>query len=145
MLHKEKNHKFGSFSHLFRAGMMLAVLMLLAVLLPAAAHAPSQVGLAYDSENQTLKVTVTHQVSNPSNHYIYKIAIQKNAEEALTKEYTSQPSSSPFSYYYPINASEGDSLRATAYCRIAGSRSAEITVGDKAWAMKQAGADSAIE
>ncbi len=75
-------------------------------------------------------------------HYIYKIAIQKNAEQALTREYTSQPSSSPFSYYCPINASEGDSLRATAYCRIAGSRSAEITVGESEPGSETAGADS---
>jgi hypothetical protein len=61
-------------------------------------------------------------------NYVYKIAVQKNGEQVLTKEYTSQPTSSPFSYNYSLNASKGDVLKATAYCIIAGSKSAEITV-----------------
>jgi hypothetical protein len=50
----------------------------------------------------------------------------------LTSEYKSQPASTTFSYDYPINATRGDVLKATAYCSITGSRSGEITVAEDA-------------
>ncbi|MBN1236087.1 MAG: hypothetical protein JW999_08580 [Methanotrichaceae archaeon] len=111
----------------------LAAFMLLVMLtLPATAHSPAQVSLVYDSQNQSLLVTTTHQVSNPSNHYVYKIAVQKNGEQALTVEYKSQPTTTTFTYNYSINTSKGDVLKVTAYCSIAGSRSTEIIIGEEA-------------
>lgn len=83
-------------------------------------------------------------VSNPSGHYVMKIAVEKNGAQVLTKEYTSQPTSSIFSYDYPINATPGDVLKATAYCSITGSRSGEITVAEDAKpAVVQAAAENA--
>ncbi len=122
------------------AAIFLVLIVVLAMLaLPCSAHPPSKVSISYDGENQTLKVTVTHQVSSPASHYVFKIAVDKNGEEILEEEYTSQPSSSTFSYDYPLNASSGDAIKATAYCVIAGSRSAEITVGDGELQVQQAG------
>ncbi|HPT18571.1 MAG TPA: PQQ-dependent sugar dehydrogenase [Methanothrix sp.] len=117
---------------------LLILLVQLLLLLPAAAHPPSQVSLNYDSANQSLQVTTTHTVSNPSGHYVFKVDVLKNGEMVLTKEYTSQPTGSTFTYDYPVNATAGDVLKATAYCSIAGSRSAEITVGDVALKVMQA-------
>ena len=117
----------------FRTIKALAAFMLLVMLtMPATAHSPSQVSLVYDSQNQSLSVITTHQVSNPSSHYVFKILVQKNGEQVLTKEYKSQPTSSTFTYDYPINATKGDVLKATAFCSIAGSRSGEITVEEDA-------------
>jgi len=107
---------------------VLAAVLLIILILPAVAHPPSQVSLTYDSPNQTLKVTTTHQVSNPSSHYVYRISIEKNGVQVLTNEYKSQPTSGTFVYDYPINATSGDVLKATAYCSIAGSKSGQITV-----------------
>lgn len=128
MSSKDKE-SIGLKASLFWTAKAFSALMLLVMLaLPAAAHPPAQVSLVYDSQNQTLTVTTTHPVSNPAGHYVFKIAVQKNGEQVLTNEYKSQPTSSPFSYDYPINATEGDVLKATAFCVIAGSRSGEITV-----------------
>ena len=129
MLHIDKRSINKKASKLLCIGMLAALLLLMLMAPFAAAHAPSEVSLAFDGQNQSLKVTVTHAVSNPSVHYIYKIIIMKNGEQVLAKEYKSQPSST-FTYDYPINASPGDVLRADAYCVIAGSRSAEITVAN---------------
>ncbi len=120
------NKKASSFLYI---GVLAALLFLVLMAPFAAAHPPSEVRLAFDGQSQSLKVTVTHVVSNPSAHYIYKIIIMKNGEQVLAKEYKSQPSST-FTYDYPINASPGDVLKADAYCVIAGSRSAEITVAN---------------
>lgn len=121
-----------------KAKALTALLLLVMLALPCSAHPPSQVTLTYDGANQSLKVTTTHQVSNPASHYVYKIAVDKNGEKILEEEHTSQPSST-FSYDYPLNASPGDAIKATAYCVIAGSRSAEITVGDGVLSVLQAG------
>jgi hypothetical protein len=96
------------------------------LVLPAAANAPSQVSLSYDTQNQSLKVTTTHAIAT-SSHYVYKISVDKNGEQVLTKEYKSQPGPT-FAYDYPINATSGDVFKATAYCIIAGSKSAETKV-----------------
>lgn len=117
----------------------LVMISLLAILpLPCSAHPPSNVSISYDGENQMLQVAVTHQVSTPASHYVYKIAVDKNGEDILEKEYTSQPTSSRFSYNYSLNASSGDSIKATAYCVIAGSKSSEIIIGDPKLQVQQA-------
>ena len=126
------NKSIGPEASLFRIMKALAAFMLLVMLaLPATAHSPAQVSLVYDNQNQSLSVTTTHQVSNPSNHYVYKIAIQKNGTQVLTTEYKIQPTTNTFTYDYPINTTKGDVLKATAYCSIAGSRSAEIIIEEE--------------
>jgi glucose/arabinose dehydrogenase len=146
MLHKEKNLIVTKASPSWTIKAFATVVLLFMLAFPAAAHPPSQVSLNYDSLNQTLKVTTTHTVSNPSSHYVMKIAVEKNGAEVINKEYTSQPTSSTFSYDYPINASKGDVLKATAYCSIAGSTSAEITVvGDTKTTVQQTGVKNAAE
>ena len=107
---------------------LAALILFFMLALPATAHPPAWISLTYDSQNQSLNVTTTHQVSNPAGHYVFKIAVQKNGTQVLTKEYTSQPTSGTFRYEYPINATKGDVLKATAYCSIAGSKSGEITL-----------------
>lgn len=122
------------------AAVFLVIMAFLAILsLPCLAHPPSNVVVYYNGENQTLKVTVTHQVSTPASHYIYKIAVNKNGKEILKEEYKGQPSSSTFNYNYPLNASPGDLIKATAYCVLAGSKSTEIVIGDAKLRIQQAG------
>ena len=86
---------------------ILTVLALLALLsIPVQAHAPSEVALSYDQENQTLNVTTVHKVSSPAGHYVVRVDIFKNDEKILSSDYTSQPSASdPFTYSYAVNAS----------------------------------------
>ena len=139
MLHKDKKSISTKASHFWTIKAFSAMMLLIMLALPAAAHPPAQVSLAYDSQNQSLEVTTTHQVSDPTSHYVFKIDVLKNGVQVLAKEYTSQPMSSTFSYNYSLNASKGDVLKATAYCIIAGSKSAEITVEDAKLVVQQAG------
>ena len=106
---------------------LTAVLLLLMLSVPVLAHSPSQVLLAYDNMNQTLNVTISHSSSNPG-HFVREVVVQKNGDDVLRKEYTNQTNANTFSYYYQINATAGDVLKAGAYCSISGSRSAQTTV-----------------
>ena len=66
------------------------------------------------------------------------IALKTDVATAITKTslltalgiptYANQTAANTFSYHYLINATAGDVLKATAYCSISGSRSAQIEV-----------------
>lgn len=120
-----------------RGSFVLGLIMFL-VLTPAMAHAPSSVVLSYDQNNSLLNVTITHTVNSPSSHYIQKVEVFKNGTKILSNDYTSQPSPSTFTYSYMLNATDGDVLKATATCSIAGSRSGEITVNETRLTVKSA-------
>lgn len=145
MLYKDRKSIITKDSPIWTTRALATMILLLILAMPVTAHPPALVSLAYDSQNQSLKVTTTHQVSDPTSHYIFRIDILKNGKQVITKEYTSQPSSSTFSYDYPLNASKGDVLKATAYCVIAGSRSSEITVEDTKLSVQQAKAANTTE
>jgi glucose/arabinose dehydrogenase len=109
-------------------GIMIVLSLFIFLLIPTQAHSPSDTSLSFDQNNHTLSVTITHTVSDPSSHYVARVDVIKNDLTILSKDYTSQPSSSKFTYIYPVNASAGDVLKAKATCSIAGSRTGELTV-----------------
>ena len=111
-------------------GIMIFLFLLVLLSIPTQAHSPSDTSLYFDQENNTLDVIITHTVSAPSSHYVARVDVTKNDQTILSKDYTSQPSSSKFTYSYPVNASAGDVLKAKATCSIAGSRTGELTVAE---------------
>lgn len=115
-----------------QAHIFLLILSFLALSLwptVAQAHGPNGVLLRYDSDARTLRVDISHSVSNPQKHYVKKVTITKNGEPVTVHEYTGQPETSSFTYTYPMEAKEGDTLKATADCNYFGSKTGEITVG----------------
>jgi desulfoferrodoxin (superoxide reductase-like protein) len=116
-----------------KLALLLATLTLLSLTLivlpaPVLAHQPSQMALEYDADTQMLAISITHSVPDSTSHYVKKVEITKNGEPLLTKDYTSQPSASTFSYTYAIAADNEDVLDVTAYCSIYGSIREQITV-----------------
>lgn len=92
------------------------------------AHSPSNMTLSYNMNTKELKVSITHQVSNPNTHHIYNIIIKINGETKLNEEYSSQPGSS-FTYTYDnFTAIENDKIEVSAYCNQGGSILKELTV-----------------
>ena len=92
------------------------------------AHSPSSMNLTYDTETQDLKVDITHQVSDPNTHYIFKIVIKKNGMAYNTYNYTNQPITSTFTYTYDVDAQEDDIIEVTANCNQGGQISKQLTV-----------------
>jgi hypothetical protein len=91
------------------------------------ADAPQDVKLAYDSESQTLMVTIIHK-SSFGFHHIKKVEIKKNSSVVSSNNYDSQPKEVPFTYTYNMEAAKGDKLEVTATCSMSGSKTATITV-----------------
>src|SRR4030042_2145307 len=91
------------------------------VILPAAAHAPSEMSISYNEYSKVLNVTITHQVPNPQAHYVKEVHVILNGNTVHDVHYTSQPSPDTFTYTYPLLPAPGDTIEVTASCSIAGS------------------------
>jgi hypothetical protein len=94
------------------------------------AHSPSSMIIKYNAESEELVVSITHVVSDPTSHYIYNITVEKNNEFYNSFDYTSQPSSSSFTYTYSnIVGKAGDMFSVVARCIQGGQISKSLTVG----------------
>lgn len=105
----------------------LFLILLVFFVAPVTAHAPSEMWLEYDTDSQTLAVTITHTVSDPDTHYVYRIQIEHG--DVQVYEYESQPTDSQFTYMFPIHATPGDILVVTAECNLGGSITGELEIG----------------
>lgn len=94
------------------------------------AHSPSAIDINYDIESEELVVRINHLVSDSTTHYIYNITVEKNNIFYKSFEYTSQPSSSSFTYTYSgIVGATGDMFSVVARCIQGGQISKSLTVG----------------
>lgn len=110
--------------------LIVLILSVLFAVNTAAAHSPTSMEIQYDTGTETLTVTITHTVDNANDHYIERVEIRKNGELVTSKDYTSQPSESKFSYSYEVTASTGDSLEAEAICNRFGSISKSVDLSE---------------
>ncbi|MFX0038779.1 MAG: hypothetical protein ACFFCY_07725 [Promethearchaeota archaeon] len=92
-------------------------------------HPPSSMSLSYNTVSEELTVSITHNVGDPNDHYVFRVRIWVNASIVNTSQYTSQPSSSTFAYIYDIIAGNGSSIQVTADCIQGGSITRFITIG----------------
>lgn len=109
---------------------ILFLICFISVSLNARAHSPSGMSLDYNSTEEKLSVSITHSVSDPNSHYIKSVVIKIDGNVIETKSYTTQPSSSSFTYEYELTVNEGSTIEVTAECSIAGSITRSLTLGD---------------
>ena len=99
---------------------MLLVLILVVTLcffdIPAMAHAPSNITIAYNPDMHKLSVTVTHPVDDPTTHYIRGVQVKINGEVISDPTYKSQPGRNSFTYTYDVMANPEDSVWVVATC-----------------------------
>jgi hypothetical protein len=92
------------------------------------ANPPQDVKLLYDSNSQTLSVTITHKSPFPNFHYIKRVEIKKNGTLVSTNKYENQPDKAVFTYSYKVPANAGETLEAKASCSLYGSKIINLTV-----------------
>ncbi len=95
----------------------------------AYAHPPSNITITFDMATKMLKAVITHQVSNPSSHYIYKVDVGLNGKEIISQQLSSQDDNKgqTVSYFIP-DAKPGDTISVEGYCNISGKLEDEIKV-----------------
>ncbi|MFX1329706.1 MAG: hypothetical protein ACFE91_16375 [Promethearchaeota archaeon] len=106
----------------------IGILSLMAI--SGKAHNPSSMSLSYDSNTEILSVSIKHTVNNPNSHFIESVEIKLNGSTIINQPYTSQPSTSTFTYQYNITAGVGATIQAIATCNQIGSITRSIIVGD---------------
>ncbi len=111
-------------SFLVRA-LVLALVSLVVLSGGALAHPPSDAAVTYDPDTGDLIVTITHQVDDPTTHYVKQVTVKQGDTVLIDKTYTSQPDRSSFTYRYNLPQLKGSSgeIRADAQCSQFGSRS----------------------
>lgn len=102
----------------------------LLVLFPqiVSAHSPQSMTLNYTASSNTLSVSITHNVGDPSSHYINNVKIENSSEVITSPNYTSQPSSSSFIYEYQLPVTDGENITITATCNLGGSISRSLII-----------------
>lgn len=93
------------------------------------AHPPSDIAITYDKASKSLSALITHNVSNPLTHHIYKVEVGLNSKIIINQEISRQDNNinQPVKYYIP-DVKPGDTLSVTAYCNLSGNLKKEITV-----------------
>jgi len=77
--------------------------------------------LAYNETAGELAVTITHQVIDPATHYVRDVVVRVDGQTVKIIPYTSQPSSTTFSYSYPLQVQAGNSVKVDVSCILGGS------------------------
>jgi len=125
---------------------LVMALVSLAVLSGGAlAHPPADATMTYDQNTGDLVVTITHQVDDPTTHYVKQVTVKQGDTVLIDKSYTSQPDRSSFTYRYNLPQLKGSSgeIRMDAQCVQFGSRSGTLALSANPAPVTTASASSA--
>jgi hypothetical protein len=75
----------------------------------------------FDPSAAKIFITVTHQVDDPSTHYLKTVRVKLNGAVISDPDYKSQPTDNTFTLSYDVNAHAGDLIDVTAICSRGGS------------------------
>jgi len=95
----------------------------------AFAHPPSAIKIQFDLKTQTLNAVITHRVSNPLTHYIFKADIGLNGKEIRSVSFKKQ--ATPREQLMTVILSgvkKGDALSVEGYCNLSGKLKQDIKV-----------------
>lgn len=95
---------------------LLSAVILTIMAASASAHPARDLNLTYNQTSGNLSATVTHEVADPTTHFIEVVTIFLDGEETLVEEYTSQPTAEIFTYEYPLNATPKTEIELVAEC-----------------------------
>jgi hypothetical protein len=107
---------------------MVLILGLTVMGTQASATSPRFMKLSYEPQTETLKVIILHFSPLRSEHYVYKVDVEKNGNIVTSQLYTNQPRFFFYSYTYNVNVTTGDELTVTAFCNLFGKLTRSITV-----------------
>ncbi|MCU0631116.1 MAG: hypothetical protein MUF37_08200, partial [Methanoregulaceae archaeon] len=110
--------------------LVIFIIVLTALSGYAIAHPPADVAVSYDQSSSDLIVIITHQVDDPSTHYVKQVTVRQGTTVLADQSYTSQPDKSASTYRYnlPQLKGTGGEVRVEVECNILGSRSGTLTL-----------------
>jgi len=109
---------------------ILTVLFLFLSIQFSYAHPPSSIEASFDASTKMLSAVISHQVNNPTKHFIKEVEIELNGEEIIEREFKKQDDNAIQSINFEIpDASPGDLITIEAYCSISGKLTKKLSVG----------------
>lgn len=84
-------------------------------------HPAQGMSLEYDSNTNSLEVSITHAVPDNTTHYIFSVVVSVNGSVDQSHVYTSQPDLGFFIYEYTVITKNGSTIGVTASCIEGGS------------------------
>ncbi len=110
-------------------GLGAAVLSITSIPKEAYAHPPSDIAITFDAKTKILHAVIVHNVGNPINHYIKKVALGLNGKEIIEHTISRQDNNTNQTVTYLIpDVKIGDTLSVEAYCSISGKLEKEIKI-----------------
>lgn len=85
------------------------------------AHAPQDMTLEYNSNTNTLTVSITHAVGDNTTHYVFAVVINVNGSLYDSYSYDNQTDLVYFVYSYSVITNNGSVIQVTASCNQGGS------------------------
>lgn len=107
---------------------ILVFLIALVAISTVSANPPSDLNLTYNQTTGNLSATFTHQVADPTTHYLKNVKVSIDGNETINEDYTSQPTADVFTYIYQVNATPKTVIDVVGQCVIGGSIERSITV-----------------
>ena len=108
--------------------LVIGILVLTMLSGQAIAHTPSGVDVSYDERAGDLGVAITHQVDDPTMHYVKHVTVRQGTTVLVSQSYTSQPDKSAFTYHYnlpQLNEKRGE-ITVDVDCNTFGTRSGTL-------------------
>ncbi|EHM10305.1 hypothetical protein TheveDRAFT_1181 [Thermanaerovibrio velox DSM 12556] len=111
----------------FLARTVATLLMLMGICGAALAHPPSKVDLSYDGSN--LYVTVVHEVSDPTKHYVSRLSVFVGGKLVEQREYKDQSGVGGLMETVALSGlPKGAEVKVVAVCSIMGTASGTLVV-----------------
>ena len=108
---------------------ILIFFLILSITYAAFAHQPSNIKAEYSGDKKELNIDITHQVYDPTTHYIKKITIFKNKKEIISDHFDQQQNDSNQELQYVIrNLKKKDQITVKAICNVFGNREETIVI-----------------
>ena len=92
------------------------------------AHSPSGLKLEFDAENQLLKVDFTHKVSNPNDHFVFKLTVALDKDQIIEQSVALQETDQGGTFVYKIIGLEKNDELTVTVNRNKGGRKRETLV-----------------
>ena len=103
---------------------------------------PLDVQLSYSLEDKSLAVKIKHTSHDLNEHFIRKIAVYINGEEADVKHFRRQSDPYEFTVHFSLSAKPGDTFKAIAYCEKGGSKEGILAIEEESKTDEQPSTDS---
>ena len=89
---------------------------------------PSEIKLEYDQDKKILHMELKHVSSNPRKHYLRRVFIYKNDDDAIERDYTTQTNAQGLIEDVAIDLKGGDKVRVLAVCSKAGRKEETLVI-----------------